>query len=113
MKKKSKKDIQNELRIKWAIKNCTPHFAPTISPAPKSLERNEIESIHSAVDYYKQKGVTKLVVQPKFMCSYCDIELHSNIEETRFFSRNGYLITHLDREKMIEEIGRASCRERV
>lgn len=104
MKKKSKKDIQNELRIKWAIKNCTPHFAPTISPAPKSLERNEIESIHGAVDYYKQKGVTKLVVQPKFMGSYCDIELHSNIEETRFFSRNGYLITHLDREKMIEAL---------
>ena len=69
-------------------------FAPTISPAPRSLERNEIESIYEGVMYYFGNGVSEIVVQRKYMGSYCDIYLQKNLEETYFATRNGYRITN-------------------
>lgn len=99
--KKDLKDIKDELRIKWAIKHKIPHFAPTISPAPKSLVKKEIESLEEAIRYYYGKGIFELIIQPKYMGSYCDIELHKNLEDSRFISRNGYVIDHLDRTKLL------------
>jgi len=71
-------------------------FSPTISPAPKSLQRNEIESIYEAVQFFSENGVTEIVVQRKYMGSYCDIYLQRNIDETYFVSRNGYRISNDD-----------------
>ena len=93
-------------RIDWFCANRINAFSPTISPAPKSLERNEIESIHEAIKYFCEHGASEIVVQKKYMGSYCDIYLQRNIEETYFVSRNGYLITHVDLEKAKE-----ACRE--
>ena len=101
-KYKSEKDFKNENRIKWAIINKVPHFAPTISPAPKN--EIEIESLTEAIKYYHSKGIKQCIIQPKFMGSYVDIELHKNLEDSRLFSRNGYLINHLDREKVLQAL---------
>jgi hypothetical protein len=81
-------------------------FSPTISPAPKSTERNEIESIYEGVRYFFERGVTEIVVQRKYMGSYCDIYLQKNIDETYFASRNGYLITQIDIDQ-----AREACRD--
>ena len=71
-------------------------FSPTISPAPKSLERNEIESIYEGIRYFYEQGVTEIVVERKYMGSYCDIYLQKNLDDTYFVSRNGYLVNHID-----------------
>lgn len=71
-------------------------FSPTISPAPKSVARNEIESIHEGIKYFVNRGITEVVIQKKYMGSYCDIYLHKNLEETYFVSRNGYRIKQID-----------------
>ena len=92
-------------RIDWLCKNKTNAFSPTISPAPRSFERNEIESIYEGVRYFFDLGVTEIVVQRKYMGSYCDIYLHRNLDETYFVSRNGYRITHIDLDK-----AREACR---
>lgn len=76
-------------------------FSPTISPAPKDVERREIESVGRALKYYYKRGVTEFVAQKKYMGSYCDIYLHSDIDQSYIVSRNGYLITHLNREDVI------------
>jgi hypothetical protein len=39
---------------------------------------------------YKEAGMKGVVIQPKYMGSYCDIYLHRDIEKTRFYSRRGY-----------------------
>jgi len=91
---KELKKIKN--RIDWFCVNKINAFSPTISPAPKSLQRNEIESIYEGVRYFFEQGVTEIVVQRKYMGSYCDIYLQKNLEETYFVSRNGYLISHID-----------------
>ena len=69
-------------------------FSPTISPAPKSPERNEIESIHEGIRYFFDAGVTEIVVQRKYMGSYCDIYLQRDLNETYFVSRNGYRLSN-------------------
>ena len=83
-------------RIDRFCSNKINAFSPTISPAPKSLHRNEIESIYEAVRFYYEKGVTEIVVQRKYMGSYCDIYLQRNIEDTYFVSRNGYRLSNED-----------------
>ena len=79
-------------RIDRFCANSINSFSPTISPAPKSLQRNEIESIFEAILYFFNCGVAEIVVQRKYMGSYCDIYLQKNLDETYFVSRNGYLI---------------------
>ena len=83
-------------RIDWFCENKINAFSPTISPAPKSVQRNEIESIYEGVRYFFEKGVTEIVVQRKYMGSYCDIYLQKNPDNTYFVSRNGYLVNHID-----------------
>lgn len=76
------------------IENKINYFAPTISPAPKS--KTEIESLKNAIEFYKP--YTKcVVIQPKFMGSYCCVYLNKDLDKTKFQSRNGYIIKHVDR----------------
>lgn len=100
--------IEEVTKIKYRIdKFCEfkiNAFSPTISPAPKSLERNEIESIAKGIEYYIEKGNTQLVFQKKYMGSYCDIYLTKNLEESYLVSRNGYKIGSLDKELVTEKL---------
>lgn len=93
-------------RIDWMCTHKVNAFSPTISPAPKSMERLEIESIYEGIRYYVQKGVHDLVVQRKYMGSYCDIYLHKDNANTYFVSRNGYKIDHINLEE-----AKAACVE--
>lgn len=83
-------------RINWFCDNKVNAFSPTISPAPKSVARGEIESIYEGIRFFAERGVQEIVVQKKYMGSYCDIYLHKNREETYFVSRNGHRIRHID-----------------
>ncbi|MDO4881071.1 MAG: hypothetical protein Q3983_07310 [Capnocytophaga sp.] len=91
-------------RIDWFCKNKINAFAPTISPAPKSLKNNEIESLYEGLLWFVQKGVKEIVIQKKYMGSYCDIYLHKDLNNTYLVSRNGYLINHLNREKWLSAL---------
>ena len=86
-------------RIERFCANKINALAPTISPAPKSLQRNEIESIYEGFRYYYELGVSEIVVQQKYMGSYCDIYLQKNLNETYFASRNGYRVSQIDQNK--------------
>ncbi|MDU1891092.1 MAG: hypothetical protein E6767_10405 [Dysgonomonas sp.] len=93
-------------RIDWFCENKVNAFSPTISPAPKSIERNEIESIYEGMRYFYERGIQEIVVEKKYMGSYCDIYLHKNLEDTYFASRNGHKINHIDLDAAIE-----ACRD--
>jgi PNKP adenylyltransferase domain, ligase domain len=88
-------------RIDWMCENKVNAFSPTISPAFKNKERNEIESILEAVKYYVRHGVQEFIFQKKYMGSYCDIYLHKNITDTYLVSRNGYKISYINEEMAI------------
>lgn len=89
-------------RIDNIVLNKINAFSPTISPAPKSEERQEIESIYEAFKYYVEKGVNDFIVQMKYMGSYCDIYLHKDIQQTYFVSRNAFLIRSIELQKLID-----------
>ncbi|WP_269236975.1 hypothetical protein [Flavobacterium flavigenum] len=97
-------DYKVRNRIEWFCKNKINDFSPTISPAPKSKAKNEIESIEEAINYYMKNGVAEFVVQKKYMGSYCTIYLKRNLEETYFVSRNGFKMDHIDVEKAINSL---------
>lgn len=97
-------DIKTRSRIDWFCINKVNDFSATISPAPKSKENKEIESISKAVDFFLEKGVNDLVVQKKYMGSYCTIYLKKELNETYFVSRNGYKIDHINLEEARESI---------
>ncbi|MCV9932962.1 hypothetical protein OIU80_11785 [Flavobacterium sp. LS1R47] len=97
-------DYRVRNRIEWFCKNKINDFSPTISPAPKSRTKNEIESIEEAVNYYLGKGVTEFVVQKKYMGSYCTIYLKRNLDESYFVSRNGFKMDHIDVKKAISSL---------
>jgi len=98
--------IKLKNRIDRFCENKINAFSPTISPAPKSFERNEIESIDEGVRYFFERGITEIVVQRKYMGSYCDIYLQKNLDETYFVSRNGYLVNHIELDRAIQ-----ACRD--
>lgn len=95
---------RTDKRVNYMMKDNISHWSCTISPAPKNIERKEIESLYSGMEYYKEKGVTDLILQPKFMGSYCAVYLYQDINDTKFFSRMGYLISHIYREKLISSV---------
>ena len=47
-------------RIDWFCKNKINAFSPTISPAPKSVERNEIESLYEGLRWFVDRGVKEI-----------------------------------------------------
>lgn len=97
-------DLKIRNRVDWFCKNGINDFSPTISPAPKNIEKGEIESIEEAVGYFLKNKVTELVVQKKYMGSYCTIYLKKDINETYFVSRNGHKIDHIDLEEAKKSI---------
>ena len=88
-------------RIDWFCKNKINAFSPTISPAPKSVGRNEIESLYEGLRWFFDRDIKEILIQKKYMGSYCDIYLHKNLEDSYLVSRNGYKINHLDRSQWV------------
>src|SRR5690349_1529525 len=97
-------DIKTRNRIDWFCRNKVNDFSPTISPAPKNTNKQEIESIGEAVDYFLQQGENELVIQKKYMGSYCTVYLKRNLADTYFVSRNGYKIEHINLEEAKESL---------
>jgi len=84
-----------DARVEWAIKNKVQWINPTISPAPKDVENKEIESLRKAMDYFAPYTDT-LVLQTKYMGSYCCMYLNKDHSKSYFVSRNGYVINHVE-----------------
>lgn len=93
-KYKTEKQLADQ-RVRWMVKHKVPYFQPTISPAPKNMERKEIESIHEAFNYYRDY-TDCVLVQPKHMGSYCLAVLERDHKDSYFISRNGSKINHIE-----------------
>lgn len=91
-------------RIYWFCEEKVNAFSPTISPAPKSTDRQEIESLYEGLKFYIKKGISELVIQKKYMGSYCDIYLHQDIEQSYLVSRNGYKVKQFKQEDIFKAL---------
>ena len=87
---------EQERRLKYCANNKINFISGTMSPADKDIEANELESLTKGLDYFKDQGVNKIVLQPKYMGSRCNIYLHQEIEKCFAVSRNGYIFKGID-----------------
>lgn len=96
-------DGKVKARIDWACTNKVNYISGTMSPASQEIAEDNsvvsIESLISGLDYYKNKGVESVILQPKYMGSRCNIYLNSKVSDCYMVSRNGYKINKLHKEK--------------
>lgn len=99
-------DPQKYARIQYLLKNKINFISGTVSPADKCMDDNELESLKLGLKYYhdylkKNNLDMKLILQPKYMGSRANVYLfRDNIDDCFTVSRNGYIITYVDKDLM-------------
>ncbi|MBC1419657.1 metallophosphoesterase [Listeria fleischmannii] len=79
-------------RLTYVAEQKINFISGTIAPAESDVEKNELESLDRALDYFKNKECYEITIQPKYMGSRCNIYLHKQIENSYAVSRNGFKI---------------------
>jgi predicted kinase len=104
-------------RLHYCARHQINFISGTMSPADLDPERNELESLQRGLDYFRERGVEQVVLQPKYMGSRCNIYLHRDIEKCFAVSRNGYKIHHIDLSdiyvKLLRKFGGYMAEERI
>jgi predicted kinase len=86
----------DEKRLNYVLRNKINFISGTISPADKDFRSRELESLAKGLDFFKENGVTEVVLQPKYMGSRCNLYLGRELAQCYATSRNGYKITHVE-----------------
>ena len=77
-------------RVKYMMKDNINFISGTMSPCDKA--DGKLESIESAMDFFKSNGVTDIVMQPKYMGSRMNMYLFEDNDKCFSISRNGFKI---------------------
>jgi predicted kinase len=83
-------------RLHYCSRNRINFISGTMSPADKDEAANELESLQRGLEYFKERGVEQVVLQPKYMGSRCNVYLHRDLAQCFAVSRNGYKINQVD-----------------
>lgn len=83
-------DPKEQTRIKYLCLDKVNFISGTMAPADKDQNNNVLESLDQAIKYYKDAGVKKLILQPKYMGSRGNVYLFRDIKQCYVVSRNGY-----------------------
>ena len=81
-------------RLRYSSRHKINFISGTMSPADKNEETNELESLQRGLEYFKQREVRQVVLQPKYMGSRCNIYLYRDKEQCFAVSRNGYKVNY-------------------
>ncbi|WP_088840632.1 metallophosphoesterase [Listeria sp. ILCC797] len=79
-------------RLAYVAEEKINFISGTIAPAESDAEKNELESLDKALDYFRSKDCCEITLQPKYMGSRCNIYLHKNSKKSYAVSRNGFKI---------------------
>ena len=88
----SELDVDDFRRIKFLGINKVNFISGTMCPADKNSETGELEYLGSALQYYKNKGVGRVILQKKYMGSASQVYLNLDVEKCYSVSRNGFII---------------------
>lgn len=97
-KQVSVEELQEEelRRLHYCSRNKVNFISGTMPPADKDEERQKLESLRSGLNYYADRGVERVVLQPKYMGSRCNVYLSRDLDQCFAVSRNGYRINQVD-----------------
>lgn len=89
-------------RILTAAENGVNFISGTVCPADRKIvldennnmvvSESELESLEQGISYFKKKGVTTIVAQPKYMGSRANIYLFKDPEKNYTTTRGGFVI---------------------
>lgn len=89
-------------RIKYLADHKVNFISGTMSPTDKS--HDDLESISTAIEYFKSKKVYEVVMQPKYMGSRCNIYITNDNETSYAVSRQGYIIDRIDLSDVFDNL---------
>ncbi|MFS0916457.1 metallophosphoesterase [Brevibacillus sp. 179-C 1.1 NHS] len=97
-KQVSMEDLAEEelRRLHYCSQNKVNFISGTMPPADKDEGTQELESVKAGLDYFANRGVHQVVLQPKYMGSRCNLYLHHDRDQCFAISRNGYAISQID-----------------
>lgn len=102
-------DDSDKKRLRYVLRNKVNFISGTMPPADKDEENHDLESLKSGLMYFKNKGIDKVVLQPKYMGSRCTIYLNQDVEKCFSVSRNGYKAIHDELphvyERLLDQFG--------
>lgn len=93
---------EDKIKLRWLAKNKVNFISGTMCPANK--HNDTLESIDQALDYYKSKGIEKVMLQIKYMGSRCNVYLFDNPEKSYAVTRNGNIIRNLDLTEVYKKL---------
>ncbi|WP_337101062.1 metallophosphoesterase [Paenibacillus sp. YIM B09110] len=93
---------EDSRRLQYISNNKINFVSGTMSPADKDEAAGELESLARGLDYFANRGIHKVVLQPKYMGSRCNVYLHRELEQCFAVSRNGYKINAVDMAPVYE-----------
>lgn len=79
-------------KVKKMMANGVCFMAGTTAPTEADIPNNELEGVAKAIDYFHEKGVAELHIEPKYMGSNVQLYLYKDLSQCKAFSRNGFLI---------------------
>lgn len=88
-------DMDDHRFIRSAKRNKLRFISGTMAPAPST--DTEIESLRAGLNAFVKQGITKVMLQPKYMGSRAQLYIYPELEKCHFVSRNGYRVR--DREE--------------
>lgn len=97
-------DDDEARRLQYCSRNKINFISGTMSPADKDEAAGELESLRKGLNYFVERGVKEVVLQPKYMGSRCNVYLHADIEQCFAVSRNGYKINKVDLTAVYERL---------
>lgn len=89
-------DDEEVRRLQYCSRNKVNFISGTMPPADKDEAAHELESLRKGLDYFAERGIKEVVLQPKYMGSRCNIYLHADPGQCFAVSRNGYKVNKLD-----------------
>lgn len=85
-------DEYEERQLRMYKRNGIRYISGTMAPAPS--DSTSIESLEAGLDMFLKRGCEKVVIQPKFMGSRCQVYLtRGDLGKCFAVSRNGYRIS--------------------
>lgn len=92
-----------ECQLRRLVKSNPAFISGTVSPSPSITKGTySLESVESAIELFKSRGITEVIAQKKHMGSRCQVYLFKNREDCYATSRNGYKIKHPDIDRLID-----------
>jgi len=79
-------------RLQTLAESKVNFISGTMSPSDKDPGKDALETLDTALAYYKEKGVERVILQPKYMGSRAQIYLYRDLEKSFTVSRNGFRI---------------------